>query len=107
MLGALIYFIRRCLHNYGDLVSISILKHIANAMTEDSRLLIQEDIADNPPHYKTAMVDMMMLNFGGKSRTLECWEAVVAEAGLQISSISRGQGPWRALGVIECVKKTA
>ncbi|CAM1510019.1 Fc.00g003540.m01.CDS01 [Cosmosporella sp. VM-42] len=103
--GALIYWIRRCLHNYGDSVSVSILKHLAASMAEDSRVLIQEDIASNPPHYKTAMVDMMMMNFGGKSRTLECWERVVNEAGLQISSVSAGQGPWKSLVVLECVKK--
>ena len=88
-------------------MSVSILKHLAESLAEDSRVLIQEDIADNPPHYKTAVVDMIMMNFGGKSRTLECWEWVVGEAGLQISNVSTGQGPWRSLAVIECVKKAA
>ncbi|OIW23060.1 O-methyltransferase [Coniochaeta ligniaria NRRL 30616] len=102
--GALIYWIRRCLHNYGDAVSTNMLRKIADAMAPDSRLLLQEDVMENPPNHMAAMLDFMMLGFGGKQRTLQTWEEVVGNAGLRISSISRGEGPWRSLAVIECVK---
>lgn len=104
--GTLIYWIRRCLHNYGDAVSTNMLRVIASAMAPDSRLLLQEDVMENPPNHMAAMLDFMMLGFGGKQRTLQTWEQVVGDAGLRIASISRGQGPWRSLAVIECVKKT-
>ncbi|KAF9880464.1 O-methyltransferase [Colletotrichum karsti] len=102
--GALVYWIRRCLHNYGDELAVNMLRIIADAMANDSRLLIQEDVMGNPPHYTSTMLDFMMLTFGGKQRSLECWTDVLGRAGLEIRSVSRGQGPWRHLAVIECVK---
>jgi hypothetical protein len=73
-------------------------------MAEDSRILISEDVMDNPPHFMAAFMDFMMLTIGGKQRTLGCWEKVLSDAGLKISSISSGKGPWRTMSVIECVK---
>ncbi|KAF5485197.1 Methyltransferase fsa4 [Colletotrichum siamense] len=102
--GALTYWIRRCLHNYGDELAVNMLRLIADAMAADSRLLIQEDVMGNPPHYTSTMLDFMMLTFGGKQRTLECWTDVLGRAGLEIRSVAKGQGPWRHLAVIECVK---
>lgn len=103
MPGALTYWIRHCLHNYGDEISINILSKIAEAMAEDSRLLIEEDIMTNPPYYMAAMLDLVMMGVGGKKRTLECWTDVISKAGLKISSISRGEGPSKNMTVIECV----
>jgi hypothetical protein len=104
--GALIYWVRRCLHNYADTICTNILRKIADAMAPDSRLLVQEDVMENPPNHMAAMLDFMMLGFGGKQRTLQKWEEMTGNAGLKITSISRGKGPWRSLAVIECVKKT-
>lgn len=101
----MIYWIRRCLHNYGDAISTNILTKIAEVMAPDSKLLLQEDVMENPPNHMAAMLDFMMLGFGGKQRTLQTWEEVIGNAGLQISSISKGKGPWRSLSVIECTKK--
>lgn len=98
------YWIRRCLHNYGDEASVNILRKVADAMAEDSKLLIEEDVLGNPPHHMAAMLDLLMMGFGGKQRNLETWERVIAAAGLRITSISTGQGPWKSLSVIECVK---
>lgn len=81
------------------------LRILADAMADDSRILIQEDVLDNPPNFMASMLDFMMIAFGGKQRNLETWEGLVGAAGLRISSISRGRGPWKTLAVIECVKK--
>ncbi|KAK3690325.1 O-methyltransferase [Podospora appendiculata] len=104
--GALIYFFRRVLHNYADPVTVNILRHVAEAMAPDSKLLLQEDIAENPPNRESAWLDLLMLGFGGKQRTLDNWERVLGAAGLEIASIASGKGPWKSLRVIECVKKT-
>jgi hypothetical protein len=106
LLGALVYWIRRCLHNYGDDVSINMLRKIAESMADDSKLLIEEDVLDNPPNHMAAMLDLLMLGFGGKQRNLETWEKVIAAAGLRITGISKGKGPWKSLSVIECAKAT-
>jgi len=105
--GAMVYFIRRCLHNYSDTLCSKILGILAGAMAGDSKLLIQEDIRPVPPDPKTAYLDFLMMTYGGKERTLQCWEQVLGNAGLVISCVSRGSGPWESLAVMECVKRTA
>ncbi|KAL1880550.1 hypothetical protein VTK73DRAFT_5563 [Phialemonium thermophilum] len=102
--GALIYFIRRCLHNYSDKAATNILRRLVEAMADDSKVLLQEEIMSSPPNRTAAMLDLMMLNFGGKQRTLDCWTSVVSAAGLRISGVFRAKEAWSSLGVIECVK---
>lgn len=102
----MVYFIRRCLHNYSDTIAVNILRILAESMANDSKLLIQEDIKGAPPDTDTAALDFLMLTYGGKERTRQCWEDVVSKAGLNIISVSGGDGPWHGLFVIECVKKT-
>ena len=38
------YWIRECLRNYGDEIYVNILCIIADAMVDDSKLLIEEDV---------------------------------------------------------------
>jgi len=102
--GALVYFIRRCLHNYSDTLVSNILTILAGAMADDSKILIQEDIKTTPPDKRTASLDFLMMMYGGKERTRECWDGVVAKAGLKIVKVSTAQGAWGALSTIECVK---
>lgn len=104
--GAMVYFIRRCLHNYSDTLCSNILAILAGAMADDSRILIQEDVRAVPPDPKTAYLDFLMMTYGGKERTLQCWEDVLDKAGLRIAGVSTGNGMWKSLSVIECVKKT-
>ncbi|KAI6383296.1 hypothetical protein MCOR25_000216 [Pyricularia grisea] len=100
--GALIYYLRRILHDYSDKLAVNILRNTVAVMAPDSRILIAEDLSTNPPHPITAMMDMLMLTCGGKERTMEDFEAVIKEAGLRVSSVSRSaESP---MAVIECVK---
>ncbi|KAG8162552.1 hypothetical protein KVR01_008317 [Diaporthe batatas] len=103
--GAYTYWMRRCFHNYSDDVSRNMLRIIVDAMAEDSRLLIQEDVLDNPPNQWAAYLDFMMLGLGGKQRTLQNWEQLLGSVGLRIASVTRGEGPWKSLSVIEAVKQ--
>ncbi|KAK0639483.1 S-adenosyl-L-methionine-dependent methyltransferase [Cercophora newfieldiana] len=92
-----------------DTIAANILRIIAEAMADDSKLLIQEDVKDfhGPrPDTDTAVLDFLMLTYGGKERTRRCWEDITERAGLSIVSVSGGDGPWHGLFVIECVKKT-
>ncbi|KAJ5200647.1 O-methyltransferase [Penicillium cf. griseofulvum] len=83
--GVLIYYIRQCLHDYSDDVSVNILKIIGDVMASQS-----------------AWLDLLMMNVGGKERTRALWDSVITRAGLKISGIFSGQaGPH---GTIECVK---
>ncbi|KAK0630493.1 O-methyltransferase [Bombardia bombarda] len=104
--GAIVYWIRRCLHNWGDVAAAKVLKNVAEAMAADSKLLLQEDVLDNPPNLWSASMDFLMLGFGGKQRTRETWDQLAGEAGLEIVGVSRGKGTWENQTVIELVKKS-
>jgi len=102
--GAMVYFVRRCLHNYSDTIVVNILRVLAEAMAADSHLLIQEDVKSMPPDPDNAVLDFLMMTYGGKERTLQCWEDVLGKAGLKLVGVSQGSGPWASLSVIDCVK---
>ncbi|KAJ0164647.1 Demethylsterigmatocystin 6-O-methyltransferase, partial [Colletotrichum tanaceti] len=99
--NAPIYWIRRCLHDYGDDDSVKILSRLSHAMGSDSKVLVVEYVLQNPPPSVGAMTDFGMMNIGGKERTAADWEAVVARAGLKIERI---HGLDKKMQVIECAK---
>ncbi|KAF6830342.1 O-methyltransferase [Colletotrichum plurivorum] len=99
--GALIYWIRRCLHNYGDDICINVLAQMAGSMASDSKLLIVDNVVPNPPAIKECVLDFIMLNLGGKERTAKGWEDLVVRAGLRLAKV---HGMDKELQVIECVK---
>lgn len=98
------YWIRRCLHNHSDANALNILRILAGAMHDDSRLLLVEEIKGNPPSAPAASTDVVMISIGGKARTRDDWEWMAAEAGLRINSVGDGVGSWGELTAIECVK---
>ncbi|KAK1474756.1 O-methyltransferase [Colletotrichum cuscutae] len=98
---ALIYWIRRCLHDYGDDVCATMLTQLSNAMSSDSKVLIVEYVLPSPPPPIGAMTDFSMLGIGGKERTANDWEVLVARSGLKIEKI---HGLDMKMQVIECVK---
>ncbi|ROV91086.1 hypothetical protein VPNG_09939 [Cytospora leucostoma] len=98
------YWVRRCFHNYSEEVFKNMLRIIADAMADDSRLLVQGDVLDNTPNKMASFMDFMMIGFGGKQRTLESWSRLFNAVGLHISSVSRGNGLWKTLSVIKVVK---
>ncbi|TLS24454.1 hypothetical protein PpBr36_08150 [Pyricularia pennisetigena] len=85
--GALIYFIRTCLHDYGDDESVQILRVIVDAMADDSRLLILEQVLKTPPKLFGAVMDFSMMVVGGKERNEEQWANLAARSGLRILKI--------------------
>ncbi|KAH8909384.1 S-adenosyl-L-methionine-dependent methyltransferase [Coniochaeta sp. PMI_546] len=102
VIGALVYILRRCLHDYSDGECVEMLKHVVAAMAADSKLLIMELVLtpDSPP--LCYAVDLTMMAISGKERTLEDWEHLVATAGLRIDKTSFGTGT--SLSVLECVR---
>tara|TARA_R110002060_G_scaffold49776_3_gene60693 strand:+ start:1731 stop:2537 length:807 start_codon:yes stop_codon:yes gene_type:complete len=84
--GALIYYIRRCLHDWPDADCIEILKNIAAAMSAStSRIVISEVILpDQGADLETVWSDLTMMTFAGCERTLQQWEALLDAAGLRL-----------------------
>ncbi|ETN38242.1 uncharacterized protein HMPREF1541_06273 [Cyphellophora europaea CBS 101466] len=92
--GAKAYYLRRIMHDFSDANCVVILKHIRAAMLPDSRVLLADMVmpkrvteADLP----AAAIDNCMMIMGGKERTAEGFEKVVAEAGLELVRIWRSR----------------
>ncbi|KAK3305268.1 O-methyltransferase-domain-containing protein [Chaetomium strumarium] len=98
--GALVYYIRRCLHDYHDETCVGILRQIANAMVLDSRLLISETVINNPPTAYQSAIDLMMLLLSGKERGLDGFKEMADQAGLVVTQALYAR---EDNGVIECV----
>lgn len=104
MIGAKIYYIRRCLHDWSDAKTVQILSIIAAAMDKHSRLLIAETI--NPPSHvdvECAWIDFVLMTFTGRQRTKEHWARVLDQAGLRPERVCGAKGT--NYGVVEAFLK--
>jgi len=100
--GALVYYIRRCMHDWSDDNNAKILSHLADAMAPDSRVLITEQIMPNPPTALNAWTDLCVMNLGGKERTEKMFEALTKRSGLKFVKVHKSLAT--DVAVIECVK---
>ncbi|KAL0929583.1 O-methyltransferase [Colletotrichum truncatum] len=100
--GALVYYIRHCLHDYSDDVARGILRNISDAMTADSTLLIAEQVIGWPPKPESTAMDMLMLAVGGKERTEAEWHRLLQSSGLVLARIHETPGSSHC--VIKCIK---
>ncbi|KAF6796385.1 o-methyltransferase [Colletotrichum sojae] len=99
--NALIYFICRCIHDYGDETAVKMMRHLRDAMAPDSKLLIAECVMSDPPTSFETMMDFTMIDLGGKERTAKEWAELAARAGMRVENI---HGVGREIQVVECVK---
>ena len=94
--GALIYFIRRCLHDYDDDVCVEILKNLADALPEDeprARILINDHIVTDPPDRRVAAMDIMMLTWASLERTSSLDEvAIIPTKWIRVANLISGFG---------------
>ncbi|KAK2592521.1 hypothetical protein QQS21_009796 [Conoideocrella luteorostrata] len=100
--GALVYYIRRCLHDYGDDDCVDILQRISEAMESDSRLLIVEMVMRTPASVLSVTNDIIMATLGGKERDLDGFKTILGRAGLEVAEMLRTEGT--DFAIIECRK---
>ena len=100
-LGALFYYMHRCLHDWPDNECIMILKHIAGSMEPGkSRLLISEIVMPvGPMDIQTAWSDINMLVFGGMERSEKQWKALFDKSGFTLLRVhgEAGRSHFRVL----------
>ncbi|KAI2615683.1 S-adenosyl-L-methionine-dependent methyltransferase [Hypoxylon sp. NC1633] len=104
--GALIYFIRRCIHDYDDDECVNILKIMADALPDDepsARILINEQIMTDPPDRWVAAMDIVMMTWASKERSEQQFKMLAERAGLTMVKIHKAEGG--TMGVVECKKK--
>ncbi|KAF2092637.1 O-methyltransferase [Rhizodiscina lignyota] len=87
--GAKFYYLRNVLHDWSDDKCILILKHLIASMTSDSMILIDEMVLpDIGAHWHATQYDLtMMVALAAQERTRSQWEALLDQAGLQITSV--------------------
>ena len=102
--GADAYILKHVLHDWDDETSLTILKNCHQAMEENGKLLVVEQVV--PPGNEPALakfmdVNMMMLHPGGCERTEAEYRALFEAAGFKLTKTT----PTKAMvSVIEAVK---
>ncbi|KAK1777179.1 O-methyltransferase-domain-containing protein [Copromyces sp. CBS 386.78] len=104
--GAAVYVLRRVLLDYCDQQAVSILERLRDALGDsdsEGRIIIMEGVLLDKPTPENRLVDMVMMNLGGKLRNEEGYRKLCKEAGLKV------MGYWvdveGASCVVECVKE--
>lgn len=106
--GAGAYYLRRVLHDWPPAEAVTILKHIVDAMADDSRVLVADTVVPDRVQLEDNYVytlDVWMMMFGGCERTLADWSALFENAGLELVRVWRKEGTAQA--VVEGRKRRA
>jgi demethylsterigmatocystin 6-O-methyltransferase len=93
------------MHDHADDKCLEILKNIADAMTNESTLLLDEIVVpDKNIEWFVTQTDLaMMVQFSSIERTEGHWRRLLAEAGLKIKTITTYTHAFR-LSIIEATK---
>lgn len=99
------YFLRRILLDYSDEPATGILRRLAEALpagNPKARVIIMEERLLHPPMPQNRVVDMVMLNLGGKLRNEKTMGEIAAAAGLRV--VKYYARPGDPTCVVECAK---
>ncbi|KAK4038547.1 Demethylsterigmatocystin 6-O-methyltransferase [Parachaetomium inaequale] len=103
--GALVYLLRRILLDYSDTLATGILRRLAEALPTDNpraRVIIMEERLLEVPTPQNSVVDMVMLNLGGKLRNEAMFRDIARAAGLRlVGYYTRAED---SMSVVECAR---
>lgn len=93
------------MHDHADDKCLEILKNVADAMTEESTILLDEIVVpdSNVEWYVTQTDLAMMVQFSSTERTEGQWRKLLSNAGLKIKSITTYTHSFR-LSIIAATK---
>lgn len=103
--GADAYLLKHIIHDWDDARAIAILRQCAQAMADNGRVLVVEQVippGNDPFIGKLLDVNMLVMCPGGKERTAEEYRDLFDAAGLQLTRIVPTQG---IVSIIEGVRK--
>ena len=92
-----VYLLKDILHDWDDEHSKQILTVCRRAINPDGRLMIVERVApahitDDPQHFASALTDLhMMVQLGGRERTLEDFDALFKATGFEKLRFTPGE----------------
>ena len=90
---AAVYYLRRVLHDWSDDLCQKILRHQADAMAPDSKILIADMILPDMVQREDTYcywLDLVMMTFGGKERNETDWLELLDKSNLELVRV------WRA-----------
>ncbi|KAL1637491.1 hypothetical protein SLS56_000629 [Neofusicoccum ribis] len=92
--GALIYYLRRVLHDWPDEATVQILKNVAAGMdASKSRLVICDIVIPLVgANAEACWTDLAMMTFSGTERTVGQFEKLLAAAGLRLDRVYTAHG---------------
>lgn len=99
------YLLRRILLDYPDELAVRILRRLADALPADdpkARIIIMEERLLETPTPLNCIVDLVMLNIGGKLRNEAMFGELAAAAGLRMVGFYASKSD--ATCVVECAK---
>lgn len=91
-----IYLLRQIIHDWDDAQSITILRHCAQAMAQNSRILVIEALippGNEPSPVKLLDLQMLVMT-GGRQRTEEEYRQLYTAAGLQLLRVISTNSPF-------------
>lgn len=103
--GALVYLLRRVLLDYSDTLATGILRRLADALPADNskaRVIILEERLLEVPTPQNCLVDLVMLNLGGKLRNEAMFREIAVSAGLKVVGFYTREDDPNC--VVECMK---
>lgn len=105
--GAPVYVLRRILLDYPDEVAVGILRRLAEVLPADNpraRVVIIQDRRLEMPTPENCIVDLVMLNIGGKLRNEAMFRELAAAAGLQVVGYYTSDRQGDTTCVVECAR---
>ncbi len=98
-----VFLLKSILHDWEDEAAVTILRQCAQAMQDQTRLIIVERVLNRGLSPQAHMVDLaMLLVTGGRERNLEQYFALFSAAGLQMVRLTPTAGDF---SLIECQRK--
>lgn len=99
-----VFLLKSILHDWEDEAAVTILRHCAQAMQAQTRLIVVERVLNRGLSPQAHMVDLaMLLVTGGRERSLEEYVALFSAAGLQMVRWIPTAGDF---SLIECQRST-
>lgn len=99
------YLLRRILLDYSDTLATGILRRLADALPADNpkaRVIIMEERLLDVPTPQNCLVDLVMLNLGGKLRNEVMFREIAGAAGLKVVGFFVSEEDSNC--VVECMK---
>ena len=101
--GADAYILKSVIHDWDDERALTILKNVKRAMKPGGRvLLVEAVIADGNKHDFGKLIDLAMLvSPGGKERTRQEYDQLLARAGLKLNRVVTTESPYSVIEAVE------